>query len=402
MKLSKFCLTYCDDEIGIIYNTKNNKKIFINKTEFYNIVYKNNFENVINEFEQNDFFDETDFKVKNVNYYREDLLKIRIFTTMNCNAKCSYCYENKLHKFNLNYKDYSDDLLNFITNNITKRNFKKISIEWFGGEPLLNYKLIRDLSNKLKDKNIKFKSSIVTNGSLLNKNIIDDLINNCNLYNIQISLDAIGNEYNHIKKFNYDAFKDIEKNIGYISNNFENVRILIRTNYSLNIENALNLIEYFGKKKYRNLKIGCFPVFNDNSNEDSIFLKEHFNYLIIEKLFDFGFINIKEILPKNLKYPCVYQSAAYYSILPNGEVYSCDRSYTNSIGNIKSGILNIEKNVDIPKKCKECKFYLLCLGGCEYERKLGKSGCEFTEKIMNDYFRLALKAYKRMLHEKKN
>ncbi|MBP3801509.1 MAG: 4Fe-4S cluster-binding domain-containing protein [Clostridia bacterium] len=67
-----------------------------------------------------------------------------IFTTLGCNANCYYCYENNLR--NNKYK-MSKETADKIISLLIKNNKKKISIGWFGGEPLYNEEIIDYISD---------------------------------------------------------------------------------------------------------------------------------------------------------------------------------------------------------------------------------------------------------------
>ena len=104
---------------------------------------------------------------------KKDFLKLRILTTTGCNAKCHYCYEKGL-KTNYMSIETAIAIVNFIK---SKYNYltKYVEIEWFGGEPLLNTKVIDLISNELNKHGIKFFSSMVSNGILIDNEIIEKM-----------------------------------------------------------------------------------------------------------------------------------------------------------------------------------------------------------------------------------
>ena len=118
-----------------------------------------------------------------------------IFTTNNCNARCSYCYEkNDIEKpieRGMTIKT-AEKVIQFILN--TKKE-GSIELEWFGGEPLLNHRIIdyitQRLKEELKDIEKPFSSLIITTGLLLNENTVNKLEKGWNVKFIQITLDYI-------------------------------------------------------------------------------------------------------------------------------------------------------------------------------------------------------------------
>ena len=126
----------------------------------------------------NDFFVEKGSKETcDVPAFDKNKVRIRLFTTTACNAKCPYCYEKGIKTNSLNLNKQSQ-FIEFVKSIASE---KILQIEWFGGEPLVNFDAIRNITNELNNESIKFSSSIVTNGALLNKEIIDFLVNNSHI-----------------------------------------------------------------------------------------------------------------------------------------------------------------------------------------------------------------------------
>lgn len=104
---------------------------------------------------------------------------LQIFLSDTCNLHCIMCCNKtgeKKQEYSLDYK---------MVEKIILTNPQLLVIEWLGGEPTLypQFEKLLDLAHKQKIKQI-----LVTNGSLLNKKIIDKLIE----YNVDvtISMDA--------------------------------------------------------------------------------------------------------------------------------------------------------------------------------------------------------------------
>ncbi|CAA6805835.1 MAG: Radical SAM protein [uncultured Sulfurovum sp.] len=112
--------------------------------------------------------------------------------TEQCNLRCSYCvfdedYENERSHGTL--KMEVDTAFKAIDNFRSRVSDNEAFIVFYGGEPLLNFKFIIEVTNYAKtlfNKNIKF--SFTTNGVLLTKDKIDFLIENNFL--ITVSLDG--------------------------------------------------------------------------------------------------------------------------------------------------------------------------------------------------------------------
>ncbi len=124
----------------------------------------------------------------------------------------------------------ANDILTFIKNIHKKDNLNSLKITWYGGEPLLNFDVIKHLSKKIKDfttnNNILYKASIITNGYLLSYDYAKFLSRH-NVKIVQITLD--GPQKIHDKrrrhKDNLGTYKVIIENIKNTANLFENIMI---------------------------------------------------------------------------------------------------------------------------------------------------------------------------------
>lgn len=145
-----------------------------------------------------------------------------------CNLDCIYCYENHDDK-SVMTETHANTLLKFIKN----QGKKNLSIEYFGGEPLLNLKFIVSMANLLNKNNVLFKASITTNGTLLNKETLTKLYMS-NVKSFQITLDGpkdIHNNLRRSKSKNLDSFESVIKALKLLANStFQDISIIVRLN----------------------------------------------------------------------------------------------------------------------------------------------------------------------------
>jgi len=144
----------------------------------------------------------------------DDVNLLTINLTNKCNMKCVYCYEKEWGNENIHIDNMTlkDRIFNILTN---FRNIK--AIKYFGGEPLLYFHTIKYLTEEIKKYDNNYQFSIITNGTLLNREAIDYIIKN-NI-NVTISLDGPADIHNKLRRYlnNKNTFEDIIKNI-YIGN----------------------------------------------------------------------------------------------------------------------------------------------------------------------------------------
>lgn len=127
--------------------------------------------------------------------YDDKDIYLSIATTMSCNLRCPYCFEegNKSLEF------MSDIVADAIVKYLIAKKEHNIHITWFGGEPLLNFKVIERISTALMGNGIKYASSVITNGTVLNEDKVKKLAK-YSVSSIQITFDG-SKELHDMKRF---------------------------------------------------------------------------------------------------------------------------------------------------------------------------------------------------------
>lgn len=123
-----------------------------------------------------------------------------------CNLDCIYCYEEHSCKKRMD-EESAKTLIAFIE----KKNVSRLDVEYFGGEPMLNIKFIELFSKLLYERNIKFRGSITTNGTLLNSKTLDVLYA-AGVKSFQITIDGSKNLHNKLrisKSKNLDSYDSV-------------------------------------------------------------------------------------------------------------------------------------------------------------------------------------------------
>lgn len=110
--------------------------------------------------------------------FEKDTLAMFIGFSSRCNFRCSYCYQDFRNAGgNLSEGNWIR-LLSFIKDHVCSRNTKNIEVVLFGGEPLVNYRVllraVKDLKS-LQREDIKVKIDLITNGSLMDKGKVLEL-----------------------------------------------------------------------------------------------------------------------------------------------------------------------------------------------------------------------------------
>jgi uncharacterized protein len=317
--------------------------------------------------------------------YQKSTLHLTILPTFNCNFRCSYCYENLTEKTgNHSFTDQvQQDILNYIESAMEATDLKHITVNWTGGEPLLEFKKVTRLMDQMNTmaalKHIEIAHYMVSNGYLLTKSravILRDL----GLKSIQITID--GNKVNHDKRRvlanQQGTFDQIINNI---RDSCDFIHINIRSNVDLNnVASMEDYMDYLGQQDFRGKVNIYFSATTDYvaggcSSSNSCFANQEFSGVILslyEKALEKG-LNIS-YYPQYVPVVCAAIADNSIVVQPDGWIQKCWNTVGNSnyaIGHISNGINSNERtekwlNYSPYKieKCRSCSVLPLCGGGC--------------------------------------
>lgn len=166
-------------------------EFMINQTKYYFdgntlMLYKDTLEKI----------EENKRKEINLTKDKKYLGKIIIIVSEKCNGSCVYCYEKNEKKFRSNFLmtiETAEKIIEYLV-----KNFIRIGkIEFFGGEPLLNFPIIEYMVNKLNEKLIVDEYEITTNAVFLTENMVKFFENK--KFNIIISCDGPESIHNYLR-----------------------------------------------------------------------------------------------------------------------------------------------------------------------------------------------------------
>ena len=319
--------------------------------------------------------------------YEKRRLNLVITTTMQCNARCSYCYEKGvLHQsFDINK---TRELVDFVKKEVNELG---VHITWFGGEPLLNTVLIDNVTEELINNNINFDSYIITNGSLLSEDIIFNKIPYWHVKGMQVTIDGTREKYMEIKNYvntNQSVYDDLLSNITILATN--DIKIDIRLN--IDSENLFNIFEL---AKQLNCVFGShngvtvYPAFI--SGTESV-IEDSLRVPIVKQLIScftnpqiMGFASKMHSSPRIM--PCNNANYRAFGIDVFGGLHRCEHYVGRpeySIGSIANGLFDDDPRKEpysLRNECLKCKFLPKCYGGCDAHYKQGDIPC-MIEKYM--------------------
>ncbi len=212
--------------------------------------------------ENNTQFIKTTIKEDVVKYYLSNYPQIAFEVTQKCNLDCKYCayseyyngYEKRTGK-NLSItaaKNMIKYIFDYCSSIHASTPDNHITISFYGGEPLLRINFIKEITSfakNLETINIKFKFSMTTNATLIDKHI-DFLVKND--FKLLISLD--GNEEHNsyrVYKNKVNSFSDVFRNMISIKQNYQTFfEKNINFNCVLHNRNSIESANSFIKKNF--------------------------------------------------------------------------------------------------------------------------------------------------------
>lgn len=310
-----------------------------------------------------------------------------------CNLACKYCFAGKgeYHgEKSLMSFEVGKAALDFLIANSGNR--KNLEVDFFGGEPLLNFDVVKRLveygreQEKKHEKNFRF--TLTTNGILLDDDVIE--FANREMSNVVLSLDGRKEVHDNLRvgrsgKGSYDIILPKFKRL---VENRDGKNYYIRGTYTRYNKDFASDILHMADLGFKELSIE--PVVAAPSEpyslreEDVPELCEQYEILAKEMLKrnknGQGFTFYHYMIDLN-NGPCIVKRISgcgvgteYLAVTPEGDFYPCHQFVGNKdflLGNVFEGIKNKSVqdefklcNVYAKEECKECFAHLYCGGGC--------------------------------------
>lgn len=301
-----------------------------------------------------------------------------IWVTSACNFRCKYCYVPD-YEYNMSEKT-AKSVVAFIKKN-TPKNEKEIIVNFHGGEPLLNFKLIDKIVADLEDQiTNKILFGITTNGSLLTKEISEFLATKFQ-YNLSVSLDGTRsiNDKNRVYPNDVGTYDSVIENILYLKSLSSAIRLRMTYNHDT-VEHLYESIQHVANLGFT--KIVAIPDFSDaqwNDEYINILIKQLncvFKNFIDNKNID---INIISDDIRRKRQVC-HGGINGVNIYIDGNIFPCTWTVGNPdfiIGNIYDGVdvekvnIILDHSFETIQECKECGLYEACIGNrCRIVNKI--------------------------------
>lgn len=317
---------------------------------------------------------------------------LNLLVSQDCNLKCGYCYadhgtygyEKKLMKFDT-AKKCVDKLLS---------EHYDTHIVFFGGEPLLNFSLIKKLDYYLNKKSLHAKYTAITNGTIMSDEIKDFISQK--FFNLCISLDG-SKDINDRQRFGLteSVYDRVAETIEMLYP--RDYTILVKSVITkLSVNKLMEITEHIGSLKIDSIAIEPVRgVPHDNEffmtkDDYSIYINDLVSILVnnLNKLAMGEQVRYKShifsllirILTRTRKINMCSAGREFLTITADGDVYPCHMFIGLKefyMGNVHDEDFPGEKfkmirklfydtNVYTSTECNNCWARFLCGGECHW------------------------------------
>lgn len=335
---------------------------------------------------------------------RSEEYRIMILPTYQCNLRCWYCVQE--HQDLWMTDETFQKIKELIIRRIDNPEIKRLNVTWFGGEPLMVYNKVLEMTRFAQElslkKGLQFFSSITTNGTLLTPKRIDEL-HAAGIRHYQITIDGEKDNHDSVKVLgSLSAFDTVLKNIAYLA---KDTKCTLRFNYTKETLKPELIVQQIQDRiphdVRHNVSLNLQPVWQTINKGEADFkdvvrmmeLSEKMGVTPTLKPMGLCYVDFKH-------YDCVY---------PSGEIGKCE----NGITDMRHGLLKDNGEIDYSNahtahylptyecqdsECLKCKYLPFCWGPCSQKRFLllqkgSKIGClwenkdeTLAEAIRNTYF----------------
>ncbi len=310
-----------------------------------------------------------------------------------CNLACKYCFaeEGEYHgRRALMSFEVGKKALDFLIRNSGNR--RNLEVDFFGGEPLMNWEVVKDLvqygRSREEKYNKKFRFTLTTNGVLLNDEVMEFV--NREMSNVVLSLDGRKEVNDKMRPFrngtgSYDL---IVPKFQKLADSRNQTNYYVRGTFTHdNLDFSQDVIHY-ADLGFQQMSME--PVVGDDSEpyaireEDLPKIMEEYDTLAKEFIKrkkegrGFNFFHFMIDLEQG---PCVAKRLSgcgsgteYLAVTPWGDLYPCHQFVGREdflLGNVDEGITRTDIcdefkmcNVYAKEKCRSCFAKYYCSGGC--------------------------------------
>ena len=325
---------------------------------------------------------------------RETVVKaLCLHIAHDCNLACKYCFaeEGEYHgRKALMSFEVGKKALDFLV--ASSGNRVNLEVDFFGGEPLLNWQVVKDLvayGRSLEEPHHKkFRFTLTTNGVLLNDEILE--FANKEMANIVLSIDGRQKIHDLMRphRGGQGSYDEVVPKYKKVAESRKQMNYYVRGTFTRNNLDFAEDVKHLADEGFEQISVE--PVVAADTEEyalreeDLPVILSEYDKLALEYIRrkkegkGFNFFHFMIDLEGG---PCVAKRLSgcgsgteYLAVTPWGDLYPCHQFVGQEqflMGNVDIGIVRTDIrdtfktcNVYAKEKCRDCfaKFY--CSGGC--------------------------------------
>lgn len=317
---------------------------------------------------------------------------LMLMVTNSCNLNCVYCYESHKTSHRMNFDTAQKAILDVLNEN----NIDGVSIQFMGGEPLLAFPLIKEVSEWLWSMDTQYPYTIfaATNGTLLNDEMKEWFTANKHRISLGLSFDGDISTQN-TNRSNSAPLIDL----AYFLDTWPNSSVKMTISTS-SLRNLCKNVIFLEEKGFSKIKTdlaymqGWTPRHLALWNEQLALLKAYYidnDHEMHCSLFD---ISLSAILSEKVKPKRCSCGEDMSCVDWDGQIYPCQMFAPISMD---SEMYNKLKNIDFSdvrnfqvEECKDCILQACCPGcaGCnmKYNGALNRIDSFYCKAFMIEIF----------------
>lgn len=255
---------------------------------------------------------------KDLKWTNSEPRALSLLVSQYCNLRCGYCYADHGTYGSKEKKLMSYDTAKKCIDKLLNKNYCN-HISFFGGEPLLNFDLIKKIDTYLNNKNIIVIYSMITNGTIMNDEIKTFI--NEKFLNLRISLDG-PKDINDGQRFG--SFESVHDRV------VETIDELHPRNYPITIKSVVTrrsanrlreIVEHISSLNIDSIDIK--PV-SDVPPESEFFMNDEDYMVYLNELADIHVSNINKLANgEKVKLISYTSSILMQMITRTREIYRC-------------------------------------------------------------------------------
>lgn len=313
--------------------------------------------------------------------FSNDLIRITVCPTLDCNFACPYCYEQR--RPGIMSETTQQAVLNLIRQKI-QTGPKVFALCWYGGEPLLCPDIIDRLSGEIQKlcqaHKVEYKCTMISNGYLLTEKIVE-MLKRISCGSVQITVDgppAVHDQRRHLRDGS-GTFARIFRGIQLLNDN----GILVRVRVNLDKKNFScyqQVVELFSAMDH----VTCYPApvtvekTQTQAQRESCFTHQEYSSFYLDAANPQALKVAFEHSFQNPAFTCMAENEHSFVIDPSGYLYKCMNdvglsqfAVGSAMDDTVCGIASIGKYLGRDPfqepECSTCPFLPLCYGRCVWE-----------------------------------